>query len=375
MAARSDFSDVVVIGGGVIGCSIAWRLAERGVKVTVVERGVPGQGASWAAAGMLSPLGETRQHPHFLALAQASRDRYATFVEELQDAAGLNIEFGAPGKLEVAFDATELQHLAAAFHELPVTFVGARDVQRIEPALGKGSEGGVWIEGDAFVDNRRLTEALCTACTRSGVTFLAGDPAIGLSIGAARVHAVNLSSGELSCAVAVIAGGAWSGQLLHLPRPLPVFPVRGQMLALHALPCPLTHIVQSSGCYLIPRAGGRVLVGATVEHAGFDARTTVHGIQQLLTAATRLLPPLASASITETWSGLRPGTPDELPILGTDPEVYGLYYATGHYRNGILLAPITADLMSTLIAGSNSQVSLDTFRVDRFSHEQTHAAV
>lgn len=375
MPARPERADAVIIGGGVIGCSIAWRLAEHGLRVTVLERGVPGKAASWAAAGMLSPLGETRQHPDFLALAQASRSRYSGFLEELQDATELHIEFGAPGKLEVAFDADELHELGAAFHGLPVRFVGAPDVHRIEPALAEAIQGGIWFEQDAFVDNRRLAEALWTACTRHGVRFRSGDPATGLRIDAGRVNAVTLTSGEMPCEVAVIAAGAWSAQLHNLPRPLPVFPVRGQMLALRTLPCPLSHIVQSIGCYLIPRAGGRVLVGATVERAGFDPRTTAPAIQQLLTAATRLLPALAGASIEETWCGLRPCTPDELPIMGSDPDVGGLYYATGHYRNGILLAPITAELMSALIAGSDSAARLNTFRVDRFSHEQAAAAV
>jgi glycine oxidase len=373
--ARPERADAVIIGGGVIGCSIAWRLAERGLSVTVIERGLPGKAASWAAAGMLSPLGETRQHPDFLALAQASRSRYPAFLDELQNAAELDIEFGAPGKLEVAFDADELHALGAAFHGLPVRVVGAPDVHRLEPALAQGIKGGIWFEQDAFVDNRRLAEALWTAGLRRGVRFRTGDAATGLCIEAGRTSAVRLSSGDIPCKVAVISSGAWSAQLQNLPRPLPVFPVRGQMLALQTLPSPLTHIVQSSGCYLIPRAGDRVLVGGTVERVGFDSTITPVAIQQLRSAATRLLPALASATVEATWCGLRPCTPDELPILGSDPDVHGLYYATGHYRNGILLAPITADLISALICGSDTLAQLNTFRIDRFAHEQAHATV
>jgi glycine oxidase len=374
VSVRPESADVVVIGGGVIGCAVAWRLAEQGLEVAVIERDVPGRAASWAAAGMLSPLGETRHHPHFLALAQTSRFRYPNFLEELRDVSGLDIEFGAPGKLEVAFDGAELHELGAAFHGMHVRYVGAVEASRIEPEISDQVQGGIWFENDAFVDNRRLGEALWTACVKRKVSFLTGEPALGVRIEGERVAAVMLSSGELTCDKIVITAGAWSAQLQNLPRPLPVFPVRGQMLALRAMPSPLEHMLQSTACYLIPRSAGRILLGATIERAGFDPRTTAVAIQHLLNSAMQLLPPLADASIEEIWTGFRPCTPDQLPILGADPEIEGLFYATGHYRNGILLAPITAELMAALVTGINPPAPLSTFRVDRFSDEQVQAA-
>jgi glycine oxidase len=361
-----EFRRVVVMGGGVIGCSIAWRLAQRGLEVTVVESKVPGRGATWAAAGMLSPLGETRQHPDFLQLGLRSRALYPEFLAEVQRASGLQVEHGFHGKLEVAFKRIQLERFRAAYADTRVQFLSPAEVRDIAPQIAQRIAGGVWFEHDGFVDNRRLGEALWRAAERAGVAFVVGENAIGLTIDDDEVEAVTTSAGELSCDAAVVAAGAWSADLQRLPRRLPVFPVRGQMVALRADDTALPCMLQSTACYLIPRAAGRVLVGATVEQVAFDARNTVAGIHSLLAGATRLVQSLGGASVEEMWTGFRPCTPDELPVLGADPQVRGLFYATGHYRNGILLAPITAEVMSSLMAGGESKISLHTFRSDRF---------
>jgi glycine oxidase len=181
-----------------------------------------------------------------------------------------------------------------------------------------------------------------------------------------RVVAVVLESGErIDCEAVVLASGAWSGTIAGLPRSLPVAPVKGQMVALWT-DLHLNRLLQSPDCYIIPRSGERILVGATVEHAGFDARTTAGGIETMLSAARRLVPALADAELSETWAGFRPGTPDDLPILGPEPRLPGLVYATGHFRNGILLAPITADLIAAISAGEEATFPLDAFLVERF---------
>ena len=374
MSTARDLRQVVVIGGGVIGCSIAWRLAQRGLAVTVVERDVPGRAATWAAAGMLSPLGETRHHPDFLDLGHRSMQLYPAFLADVQDASGMEVEHGFPGKIETAYDDVELQHFRRAFDGQPVRFLSSADVQRLEPDTRPDLGGGVWFEGDGFVDNRRLGEALWQAGLRAGVQFRSGEFVTGVAVAANQVSAVTTATDELRCDAVVVAAGAWSAQLHGLPRALPVFPVRGQMLSLHAPGTNLQHMLQSTDCYLIPRSGERILVGATVEQVGFDPRTTATGIKTLLAAATQLVPKLGAASIQEMWSGFRPCTPDELPVLGADPDVRGLFYATGHYRNGILLTPITADLISAHITGATPSVALHTFRIDRFANDRAQAA-
>lgn len=317
--------DVIVIGGGLIGCTIAWRLAQRGQQVVLVEKSQPARAATWAAAGWLSVLGESRYHPRFQELAQRSRDLYPDFVQELAAASGLAIEFGVPGK---------------------------KDVSQAPP---------LWHADDAFVDNRQLGAAAANAAQRAGVTLLTGTPVTTL-----LPNAVKLADGrELKAAHIVVAAGAWSAQLRGLPRPLPVEPVKGQMLSLRARE-PLPHILVSHDCYLIPRSGNRVLVGATIEHVGFTEGNTPEGLAGLRAAAQRLVPALETAEVLEQWYGFRPGTADQLPILGPDPSDSTLVYATGHYRNGILLAPITAQIISALIAAGAHDAAFEHFGIQRF---------
>lgn len=360
----SPLPDVVVIGGGAIGCAIAWKLALANTRVTLLERAEPGRAATWAAAGMLSPLGEIKQ-PSFLQLTSASRDLYESFVSELIDASGVDVEFGAPGKLEVALSVHELTTLRDDDRPL----LDASAVRALEPAISTALAGGVLYPTDAFVDNRALGAALRRAGERAGVTVRPGVGARAIDSTAGRLHGVVLDDGEtIASARVVVCAGAWSAQLAGLPRPLPVAPVKGQMIALRSS-VGLRHMLQSTDCYVIPRSAERVLVGATVERVGFDARTTARGIESMLSAARAIVPSLADAELLETWNGFRPGTPDDLPILGAEPMLPGLVYATGHYRNGILLAPITAQLTTELITTSVPTIPLDAFSVQRFRHD------
>jgi glycine oxidase len=365
-------ADVVILGGGVIGCATAWELARRGLSVVVVERDTPGLGATSAAAGMLSPLSESEEAGPFLELALSSLDRYPSFVAALFEETGIDVEYRQRGKLEVAFDEAGEARLRATYGwrreaGFVVDWLDADEARRMEPALSPRARAGLFNARDHQVDNRRLGRAAWLAAERAGARFLTGTPALAIRSAAGRVRGVALANGEVVTAPRVVlALGSWSGGLDGLPRPLPVFPVRGEIIALEAAPSPLTRVVSTGRCYLVSRAEGRVLVGATAERAGFQSRATAGGVQKLLAAAIEAVPALAGAPIAELWGGLRPGTPDTLPILGPDPEVEGLVYATGHYRNGILLAPITAQLVMAAVVGERPALSLAPFAVDRF---------
>lgn len=365
--------DAVVIGGGAIGCASAWELARRGLRVVVVERDTPGRQASWAAAGMLSVLAEGERPEALFALARASRERYPAFVRALREATGADVEHRALGTLRVALSDDAAETLRRDVERqwaagIEAEWLDRAAARRLEPSLVGTVRAAVLTDADGHVDNRRLGRALWAAAAAAGVGFRLGVPAARV-LGAAggRAAGVELASGErIEAGVVVVAAGSWSGQLGGLPRALPVRPMRGQMLAVEAVPPLLRRIVMSGKCYLIPAADGRVLVGATVEQAGFDCCVTPAGLRELLNAAIAAIPSLADTPIVETWAGLRPGTPDDLPILGPDPDVAGLVYATGHFRNGILLTPITAELVGDLVTGQDPAVPLEPFSPARF---------
>jgi glycine oxidase len=371
-----DTADVAIIGGGAIGCSIAFELAGRGHRVVVIERDQPGRAATWAAAGMLSPLGETPPDSTFAALARASLLAYPAFLSRIKDVGGDTVEFAAPGKLEVAFDEKEASRLRAFCAINNLAFLAGADARGLVPSLSERVTGAARFPDDALVDPRALGQSLWRACIARGVRFRLGETVTAIRANGAAVTGVLTAAGEISAAKVVLAAGAWSGVVEGLTRPASVMPVRGQMLALQCSEPPFGQLLQSDHCYMIPRAGARVLVGATVERVGFDPRTTAEGVQGLLHAAIEMVPALGQAELSEVWTGFRPGTPDDLPILGADPGIVGLYYATGHYRNGILLAPITATVMADLIEGKPATFDLAEFRPNRFldSNERTPEA-
>ncbi len=369
--------DVVVIGGGVIGCAVARAIAMRGRGVMVLERAVPGREATWAAGGMLSPLSETLHAHAFFQLSVASLDRYAAFVAALASESGIDVEYRPAGKLHVAFTAHEHARLAALVelgHDFGVQPLSPADARRLVPQLSPDIAGGVFVGRDHRVDNRLLGAAVWKAAEARGVHFRLDSEVTRLAMGrgsAPRVEAVQLRDGSTVAADSVvIAAGAWSGALAGLPVPLPVQPVRGQMFAVDgSADLPLAYVVEAPGCYVIPREDGRLVVGATAERVGFATGPTPAGVAHLMTAATRVLPALGDLPLIETWSGFRPGTPDDLPVLGRDPVVHGLFYATGHYRNGILLAPVTADILAALIMEEEPPVAIAAFRPGRWQQE------
>jgi glycine oxidase len=371
--------DVVVVGGGVIGLSCAWRLAQRGARVAVVERGEPGRGATRVAAGMLAPVGELGfGEPELLELTLAAARLYPDFAAELEAASGEGTGYERLGALHVALDRDEAAQLRRRHDlqrslELEAEWLPPRRCRDLEPGLTPSFHGGVFAAGEAAVDPRALTRALLGAARADGVEVLAGtEVADGIFEGerlvGVRTQPAPAGGSEtepqrqpfphvgrdLLAETVLLAAGAWSGAAEWLPqeaRP-PVRPVKGQVLELRRRDRepPARHILGSERVYLVPRADGRLIVGATVEELGFDTAVTAGGIHELLREACRLLPDVAEMELLDAVAGLRPGTPDNLPLVGPG-AIDGLVLATGHFRNGILLAPLAAQAVAELLAG------------------------
>ncbi|MDP9432306.1 MAG: glycine oxidase ThiO [Actinomycetota bacterium] len=370
--------DVLVVGGGVIGLALAWRARTAGLSVTVVDPS-PGAGASYAAAGMLAPVSEvTYGEEQLLELNLASARRYPQFVAELEDASGAGVGYRTEGTVVVALDSGDRAVLADlhAFQTrlgLDSELLTGRECKRLEPMLAPGVRAGLFVAGDHSVDNRRLAPALLTAAERSGVDVRRGR-VTGLQTDGDRVTGATLDDGDqVSAGTTVLAAGCWSGEMAGLPPDAlpPVRPVKGQILRLRT-PTPfLTRtvrgVVAGGHVYLVPRGDGEIVVGATVEELGYDTTTTAGGVYELLRDAHALLPGITELELVECHAGLRPGSPDNAPLLGrAGPE--GLVLATGHYRNGVLLTPITADAVTELLCtGALPEVArpFDPRRFDR----------
>jgi glycine oxidase len=368
-------ADVVVIGGGAIGCAVARRLARDGLRVTVLERKEPGRQASWAAAGMLAPMAEADGPGPFLELLRSSRALFPAFASDLMAESGIDVRYRGEGTLLVAWKPEDVATLEARYRwqasaGYPVQALTPEQALALEPLLSPGIRAALHFPEDHQVDNRLLMLALVRAAALAGVELRAGAAASGVETRGGRVAGVRLASGErIACGVVVVDAGSWAAGLEGLPRELPVAPVHGQLVAVQLASPGLTHVVHTPDVYLVPRSEGRLIVGATVERVGFHQAVTVGGVLSLLGPALEILPGLGAAPLLETWSGLRPGTPDGLPILGSDPRLQGLIYATGHFRNGILLAPVTAEAIAAEIRGERGY-PLEAFRVGRFDHHR-----
>ena len=344
--------DIVIIGGGVIGLSTAWELARRGARVTIVDAGRAGQ-ASWAAAGMLAPLAETGTPGPLVDLGLDSLACYPTFLAALREETADSPELAGPGMLRVAVNEEQEAALCRALtwqreRGLPLEWLDGPTVRQLEPAIAPTVQAAVLSPCEQHVTPRRLLDALKQACRRQGVSLVTDMSVTGFIESQKRVVTVKTRSGGLSCGELLVAGGAWSREMGEwLGVPIPVAPVRGQVLALEPEPpTPLRHTIYGHSRYLVPRAGGQVVVGATEEPVGFDTRTTADGISSLVTAAATLVPALVSAPVESIWTGLRPVSTDGLPILGRLPGWQNVHVATGHGRNGILLTPITSEFMT-----------------------------
>ncbi|MDJ1156847.1 glycine oxidase ThiO [Chelatococcus sp. SYSU_G07232] len=377
-ASASSFSSVrvAIIGAGVIGLSIAWRLAQRGAAVTVFERDAAGQGASRAAAGMLAACAELEPGEEgLLPLNRAAQALWPGFAEELERASGESVDLRTEGTLVVALtadDQARLRHQLEHQHALglPLEWLSAAQVKRREPYLNPNLVGAVWSPEDHQVDNRRLSVALRIVAEQAGADICEHRPVERIVSEGGRVTGLVAGGQAHAADVVVLAAGAWSRSLEGLPlaaRP-PVRPIKGQMLALGMDPARplLNHVVWAPGIYLVPRRDGRLIIGATTEEKGFDTRLTAGGQLALLQAAWRALPGIEELPIVEAWVGFRPGSRDDAPILGRGP-LDGLVYATGHHRNGILLTPITAAAITRLILDGVTDPVVAPFRPERFA--------
>ncbi|MFB4299386.1 glycine oxidase ThiO [Actinomadura sp. NTSP31] len=350
---------IAIIGAGVIGLATAWRAAQGGAAVTLVDP-APAGGASSVAAGMLTPVSElTYGEEPLLRLGLASRDRYGAFAAELAEATGLDTGYRDDGTLQVAFDSDDLKVLddLRAFQEglgIPVEPLTGRECRRAEPMLAPGVRGGLLAPEDGSVDPRRLAPALLAAGERLGVR-LVRRRAKGVVIERDAAAGVRLEDGsEIRADKVLLAAGPWSGDLEGLPAGTvpPVRPVKGQVVRLRT-PVPFLRrttrgLVKGSSIYLVPRADGEIVIGATQEEMGFDTRVTAGGLWELLRDARELLPGITELEFAEVTAGLRPGSPDNAPLMGPT-ALPGLYLGTGHFRNGILLAPVSADALAAML--------------------------
>jgi glycine oxidase len=374
-ARASEGNDVVVVGGGVIGLGIAWRAAQAGLGVTVVDD-APGRGASWAAAGMLAPVTEVHygEQP-LLDLNLSAAARWPAFAAELEERTSRSVGYRRCGTLTVARDADDRAALDDLFAfqrglGLKVERLRGRECRQLEPGLAPSIRGGFFAPGDHQVDNRAVVAALLIACERAGVRRQPSRAAKVLVEGD-RATGVVLQGGQsLEAGTVVLAAGCWSGTLAGLPSGLmpPVRPVKGQLLHMRGPgDSPLCRRnVRGLGVYAVPRGDGRVVVGATVEEHGFDVTVTAGGVHDLLRAAVELLPEVMELELTETVAGLRPGSPDNAPMIGPS-GLDGLVIASGHYRNGILLVPVTAEGIATILAGNPVPDLIAPFSPSRFA--------
>jgi glycine oxidase len=368
--------DVLVIGAGVIGLASAWRIAQKGLRVAVLDREAPGSGATRVAAGMLAPIGEASWgEEELLRLNLASAELYPEFAAELEMASDRRVGYRRCGALHVALDRDEAEELRRrnslqASLGLDAEWLRPRPCRELEPGLATAITGGVHAHDEGEVDPSALVAALVEALERAGVELLAGTEAAEAVIESDRIAGVKTADGrELGAGQVVLASGWWSGRAAWLPagaRP-PVRPVKGQILALRgSADEPLCgRIVATQWVYVVPRADGRVVVGATVEERGADLSVTAGGVHELLREAYRVLPDVAELELITAVAGLRPGTPDNAPLIGPG-AIDGLIVATGHYRNGILLAPVTANAVAALVAGEEVPDVARTFGAERF---------
>jgi glycine oxidase len=371
--------DVVVIGGGLVGSSIAFELARQKLRVLVLDSGQPASEASWAAAGMLTLPTEPDTDEHLLRLARASLEEYPAFVAAVEDTSGLRTGYRRCGALELFFGPEGLQlqrqHGARlAGFRIVAEELGSGQVRALEPAVNPDVAAAIRLHDEAVVDSRRLTRAVLVAAQRLGVEVRPGTPASAVQSEAGGCRVMVASGDLLLAGHVVIAAGAASSQLGHVGRYAPTRPVRGQIVALDGSRLALHHTLRTPGGYLVAHDDGRLLAGSTLEEAGFAHAVTAGGLLHILRTAVRMVPAVAQLPVLETYSGLRPDTPDHLPILGPT-DLPGVSVATGHFRNGILLAPVTARLARAWILGEPPTIPLEPFSPLRFlRHSQPSAA-
>jgi glycine oxidase len=370
--------DVAIAGGGLIGASIALDLANAGLGVGLFDRQEPGLEASWAGAGILSPAPESAALIALVPLAKASMAIYPEFVRMVEEASGRSAGYRPKGTLQALFSRharEELSTVIALHHGLGLRAepLSARDARALEPALSEDLEAGVLRPEEASVDNRALTQAVLEAARRSGVQFFSARGAEAIWREGGRCLGLHLKNEKVEAQWTVIAAGCFSANIQGVAPYAPVRPAKGQMVALRADDLRIERVLWSEKIYLVPRNDGRILAGATVEYTGFEKVLTAGGLEKILAGAIELSPGLAGSRVEETWAGLRPDSPDHLPILGPT-DIDGLLIATGHFRSGILLTPITARLVREWVTEQRVTVDWDRFSPMRFESASAHRA-
>lgn len=364
-------ADVLIIGGGIIGCSIAAELSRAHVRVLVLERDRIGCEASGEAAGMLAPQAEGIPPGPFLDHCLKSREMFGPLQALLKEETGIDIEYARSGILYLLLTEEDEFQGRRMFDEqrargLRLERWDRQQVLEAEPQVTPTVRGALYFPDDHQVQNARMVRALSLIGARRRVHMMEGTPVTGLVRDKDRVLGVRSLTDTYYAGKVIIAAGAWSGGIGDLPdQRIPIRPARGQLLSLETRGDLFRHILYAREAYLVPRLSGEIIVGSTVEFAGFEKHVTVGGIEALLASARRLVPALGSRPLLQAWAGFRPWTPDELPYLGDVPGAPGLYVASGHYRNGILLAPVTGQLMAELLLEQQPSLPLDPFRLDR----------
>lgn len=381
-------TEVAIIGGGVIGLAVARALTSRGVRdVTVIERDSFGAEASGAAAGMLAPQSEANCADEFFDLCRRSRDLYPVFAAELREETGIDIQLETKGTLYLGLDEADVRELETRYQwqsaaGLSVERLSPESARTLEPAISERVQLALRFPLDTQVENRLLIKSLVASNQGRGVSLANNTSVNSIKLGRGRIEGLETSRGFISTANVVVAAGGWSSLLNASPESsdrtsdsaLPVLgiePVRGQMLCFKSSPAIFSHVIYSPRGYLVPRRDGRLLAGSTTEHVGFDKRVTEAGVQSIRSAAVEISPRIDELVMQQPWAGLRPRAADGLPVVGAYAEIAGLFYATGHYRNGILLAPITGELIAEAIVGHGAprsvNASVNAFSPDRFA--------
>ncbi len=371
-ANHQGVEEVLIIGAGAIGLSIGWRLARQGVRCLILERGKAGYEASWAGAGMLTPVSELHfQEEQHLVLGRKSMELYPQFLTELKEDTGMQVEYARDGALSVALNADQTAWLKRMYQHqqvlsLPVRWLKGQEAQALEPALSSQVAAAVFCPQDHHVNNRQLVQTLKIAFLKAGGNLREHQHVQCFECDANPARVVTQTD-VFQAEKVVLAAGSWSGLIEGLPpgKRVPVRPVKGQILAIQA-PNMFRHIIRTPKAYLVPRKSGRLIVGATEEEMGFDKTLTVGGTLELLGAAWQVAPGLYELPIEEMWCGLRPGSRDNAPILGQSDLLRGLFYATGHYRNGLLNTPATAIAMEEIVRGNTPPSWVKAFLPTRF---------
>lgn len=364
-------AEIVVIGAGIIGAAVAVELRRGGAEVLILDRQRPAEEATWAAAGMLSPAPESAADSAMAQLSRASFDLYPQFIQAVEAASGIRVGYQTRGALLPFFGpgASEEQRNQMTFlarFGYGTELLSRDEVRRREPRINPQVAAGLWLSAEASLDNRALGRAAIVAAQRLGARLRTGAPVSGLLVEDGRCMGAIAGGEKIHAGRVLVAAGCYSAGIEAAGGYAPTRPVRGQMIALNAGAATPAVVIRSERGYLVPREDGRLVAGSTIEHAGFDKSVTPDGLRQILDAAVEMVPALGGTRVMETWAGLRPDSPDHLPILGPTP-IEGLSIATGHYRNGILLAPITARLARQWLLGEPTDVPLGPFSPMRFA--------